>query len=344
VNAPNVPRVPPQRVLELGAYVVGLAFDAAGAKLAVATGAGRVHILGADPRDTTNPLIVDAHRGAALGFARGPDGASFVSGGDDGVALSIAADGARTELLALKGKWIDAVATHQAKRLTALISGRDIHLVKGSETLKLGPHPSSVTGISFSPDGSRLAASHYGGVTIWLTDRAGEKRALNWKGSHVTVAYAPNAKFLATSTQDNALHVWRLANAADMQMQGYPAKVKSLAWTKDGNWLLSSGADLVVCWGFAGKGPEGKPPLELTPQSAAATVSIVAAHPAAAYVAAGFSHGALEIADIAAKKMLPLAAPSDSPVSALAWADDGWRIAMGTESGRVLIVDLRPAR
>jgi WD40 repeat protein len=276
-------------------------------------------------------------------MALDPRGEAVVTGGDDGRLVRTGRDGASEELLAVKGRWFEAVAAHRATGALAALAGREVHLLGGAAPRTLGPHPSTVADLAFSPDGSRLAAAHYGGVSIWLTAKPGEAaRKLNWKGSHVAVRYAPSAKFLATATQENAIHVWRLANGADMQMQGYPAKPRSLAWTMDGTFLTSSGADAMVLWSFAGKGPEGQPPTEIAVHSREAVVAQVAAHPAAPFVAAGFSHGAIEIGDIAKRRTMPLSPPVDSPVSALAWSPDGWRLAAGTESGLLRLFDLRP--
>ena len=337
------PSGPPRRELDAGAYVVGIAFDATGSTLAFSTGAGQVAVLPSDPEGTQVPRAVTAHAGASLCFARGIDGTGFVSGGDDGRLVAIAADGGIAELAQARGKWFEAVAVHPARRLIAASVGKFVHLVTDGGTHVLGPHPSTVSDIGFSPDGSRLAAAHYGGTTVHLTARPADKpRQLAWKGSHLAVRYSPNAKFLATATQENALHVWRLASGADMQMQGYATKVKSLAWTSDSNWLLSGGVEICVCWGFAGKGPEGQPPMELTPSGAPSVITRVAAHPAAPFVLLGFADGAIQIADIAKKRVTPLAEPTGSPVSALDWSPDGWRLAAGTEAGTLRLVDLKP--
>jgi WD40 repeat protein len=343
MSADGASKAPPRREAELGAFVVGVAFDGTGSTLAAATGAGAMHLLAADPSVGDAPRMVELHRGAALGFARHPDGKSFVSAGDDGRLVRATCDGGVEDLLTIAGKWIDAVATHGAKNLIAAVVGREIHLLGPSGARVLAPHPSSVAAIAFSPDGTRLAAAHYGGVAIWLTQKAGESaKKLNWKGSHVAVAYSPNGRLLATGTQDNAIHFWRLASGADAQMQGFLAKARSLAWSADSNWLTSSGADTVVAWGFAGKGPEGMPPLELQPSANGVLLTQVCAHPAAPFIAFGGADGAVEIADLEKKRVMPLAGPCDSPVSALAWSPDGWRLAAGTESGKLRCFELKP--
>ena len=334
---------PPRRTLDLGAFVVGLAFDAAGKSLALSTGAGHVLFLPTDPASADAPHEVPVHRGASLCFARGPEPDSFLSGGDDGRLVRIAAQASPIDLVQAKGKWIESVAAHSGRRLVAASVGRVVQLVTEAGAHALGPHPSTVADIGFSPDGSRLAAAHYGGLTIHLTARPGDKpRSLAWKGSHLGVRYSPNSKFLASATQENALHVWRLASGADMQMQGYATKIRSLAWTSDGNWLLSGGVEICVCWGFAGKGPEGQPPLELQPSGEPSIITRVASHPAAPFVLLGFADGGVQIADIAKKRVTPLAEPTGSPVSALDWSPDGWRLAAGTEAGTLRLFDLRP--
>ena len=54
-------------------------------------------------------------------------------------------------------------------------------------------------------------------------------KPLAWRGSHVALKWSTDGKFIATGTQENDIHVWRIAQSTDMRMQGYPAKVKSLS-------------------------------------------------------------------------------------------------------------------
>jgi WD40 repeat protein len=329
--------LPPPRLHDFGAYISALAF--AGTTLGVAVGDGRVALM---PANGDVPDLPKAHKGAVLSLVRDPKGNGFYSGGDDGRLCRIGVDGSAAEIENFAGKWIESIATHPASGAIAVAAGKEARLIDDKLPFKFGPHPSTISDLGFSPDGSRLAVAHYGGVSVWNLKKPGEPaRKLNWKGSHIRLAYSPATKFLATSTQESALHVWRLADGSDMQMSGYPAKVKSLAWTRNGLHLASSGAPGFVIWPFAGRGPEGKPPKEFASSDEPAMVNVVAAHPNASVIAAGDVNGSIELGDVDQMKVLALKPVLNGPISALAWSDDGFAIAAGTEAGQVAIFDLR---
>ncbi len=138
--------------------------------------------------------------------------------------------------------------------------------------------------------------------------------------------------------QESALHGWRLSDGQHMRMSGYPSKTRALSFTRSGKWLATSGAEPVVLWPFTGGGPMGKSPSELGGADGV-LCSFVACHPQNEVVAAGFSDGLVLLGDIPAMRLLPVAAPGRGPVSALAWSADGSRLAFGTETGFVAVVD-----
>ena len=54
-------------------------------------------------------------------------------------------------------------------------------------------------------------------------------------GAALTLERRPDARFVITSMQENALHGWRLQpDKGHMRMSGYPGKVRSLSWSADG--------------------------------------------------------------------------------------------------------------
>ena len=81
-------------------------------------------------------------------------------------------------------------------------------------------------GLAFFPKGYRLAVAHYNGASLWFPNTAAAPDVLDWKGSHLDATVSPDARFVVTSMQENALHGWRLADRKDMRMTGYPAKTR----------------------------------------------------------------------------------------------------------------------
>jgi WD40 repeat protein len=332
---PDRKSLPPPHSLAYGAYVSGISFDPASALWGVGLGSGTVALVARGD----DPVMLPAHRGAVLSLAVHPAG-GFVTGGDDGRMVHVRREG-MTEIASLKGRWIERLATHTATGRIAAAVGKEAHLFGPGEPLVLGPHPSTVSDLALSPDGSRLACAHYGGVTVWnLQQPASPPRKLNWKGSHLFLSYAPNGRYLASSMQEAALHCWRLADGSDMQMSGYPAKVKSMAWTPDTKYLVSSGAPGFVCWPFVGKGPQGRPPVEFSGRKDEVLVTTVAGHPRDTLIAAGYLDGRIEIGDPDRKKILALPGTLGAAVSALAFSPDGFWLAAGAEDGSGALYDL----
>jgi WD40 repeat protein len=321
------------RAEDLGAWVVGAVFDAAG-RLAFALADGTLHRAGMEGTWDSSTV----HDGAVLSASADiKDG--WLTGGDDGKLMRTAPDGSVTQLFDAKGRWVDHVAAHEAG-LRAAAVGKALHILGPGGPLKTLTHPSSVGGIAFDAKGKRIAASHYNGASLWFVGAREDKpRVLEWKGSHHVIAFSPDGTHVVTAMQEPSLHGWRLTDGQHMRMSGYPGKTRSLSFTAKGRWLATSGAESVVLWPFFGGGPMGKAPTELAGGDNV-LCSAVACHPQHEIAAAGFSDGLVLIAEIASGKVVPVAPPSGGAVSALSWSPNGALLAFGTETGRAGLVDL----
>jgi WD40 repeat protein len=102
--------------------------------------------------------IVNAHDGAILCAAPHPSGDGLVTGGDDGRVVWSRAGGA-VELAAIKGRWIDAVATSAASGLIGFSAGRDLHVrdIADPAFIRVFTHEKSVAAIDFDAKGRRIA-------------------------------------------------------------------------------------------------------------------------------------------------------------------------------------------
>ena len=333
--------LPPARSVATDAPVAACAFNRDGTTVAFALGDGVVRVLPADVKAAAPDAAEPLHKGVVLALVGDPAGDGFVSGGDDGRVLRIAADGTSTELLAQKGKWFEHLVAHKTGAVAGS-AGKTMFLFRDGEVREFGPHPSTVAALDFSKDGSRVACAHYGGITVWSLSKgvALPPRRFAWQGSHVALRWSTDGKFIATGTQENDIHVWRVAQATDMRMQGYPAKVKSLSWTADARFLYTSSQPVFTAWPFTGKGPEGKPPLQFGDEGAG-LMTVVAAHPAAEFVAGGYDSGELQLGDIRTKRSVVLKMADGSAITCLAWSPDGFKLAVGNDRGDLLTIDLR---
>jgi WD40 repeat protein len=327
---------------ELGAYVVSACFDRAGARCAFALGDGTVHLAPIAARAEAWPSVA-VHDGGLLACAPDALPGGFVTGGDDGAFRRVGPDGTVAEIARPGSRWVEHVASHAEERgrgLLACAIGKAVHLFDAEGApLKTVQHPSSVTGLAFDAKGKRIAASHYNGASLWfVAARTDTPRVLEWKGSHTGVAVSPDGDAVVTSMQENALHGWRLSDGQHMRMSGYPAKTRSMSFSRNGRWLATSGADALVLWPFFGGGPMGKAPTELSGGDGVMCAA-VAFNPRHEAVAGGFADGLVVLADPGTSRILPVAPSGRGEVTALAWSPDGAFLAIGTAEGFAAIVD-----
>ena len=266
------------------------------------------------------------------------DGKKVYTGGDDGKVFAVDSAG-KVEALGQEKGWIDALAVRDGA--LAWSSGKTVRARDAKGEVKTFVAPSSVRGLGFFPKGYRLAVAHYGGASLWFPNVQGGVETLNWKGSHLDATVAPDARFVVTSMQENSLHGWRLSDKNDMRMTGYPAKTRSLAWSHDGAWLATSGAEGCIVWPFAGKdGPMGKAPRECGVR-ADVLVTAVAFHPGALVVAIGYDDGWVLLVRLtdAAEILARRTQGERDAVSALAFDAKGARLAFGTRGGAAGVLD-----
>lgn len=329
------------------APIVGVQVSRDGQTLAALTIDGDAVLMARETmRQSDEWRVVSVHDGA-LSFAQGCGEDSFLSGGEDGRVVSLAADGTATELHKGRG-WIDCLAstsTHYAFSCKKQVSLRE---AGGTEDLKSLEHPSAISGLAFDAKGRRLAASHYNGVSLWFVQSEDANvHSLTWKGSHTGLCMHPGGEAVVTSMQENELHGWRLSDGHNMRMSGYPRKIGSMDFTRKGRWLATSGADAAVLWPFFGGGPMGKAPMELARLPGLFT-TVVKTHPTDDIVAIGFEDGTVLLAEVGGDegRILPMCNGQRSggvnrgAVTSLTFTPQGGGLIFGTEEGYVGVVDL----
>ena len=290
--------------------------------------------------DAADGRRLPAHPDGAI-LVAASDGRRLVTGGDDGRVVATDATGAMETIADEKGKWIDAVATHEGA--IAWSAGRNARARAPRGEVKTLDLPSTCRGLAFFTKGYRLAAAHYNGATLWFPN-AGKPELLTWAGSHLDATISPDNRFLVTSMQENTLHGWRIADAKHMRMSGYPGKTRSFSWSHDGKWLATSGSDACIIWPFSGKeGPMGQPPRECGVR-VNVPVTRVAFHPGALVVAIGYEDGMVMLARISDGSEIlvrrPVEEPRNARITTLAWNAKGARLLFGAENGEAGLLAL----
>ena len=98
-------------------------------------------------------------------------------------------------------KWVDCVASHKDTKVCS--SGKTVYIwTKNKDKPQTLEHQSTVAGLAFDNKGKRLAVSRYGGVTVWkLNNKKWTASNFTWKGSHGTVTFSPDTKYIVTAMQ-----------------------------------------------------------------------------------------------------------------------------------------------
>ena len=313
-----------------------------GRNIAVGLGNGSVVVFGAD--GSAGPDLT-GHDAAVTGLAA--LGSTLYSVAQDGklVAHDLL-NGSSTVLLSKPGKWVDTVVASPKTGHIVCVVGREVLVIptamssQDATDASFANHPSSVSDLAFSPDGKRIAASHYNGVTIWPIDGQSHGETLKWKGYHIGVSWSPDGRFVVSSTQERELHVWDMLEDKDFRLGGYPSKTHELAWTSPDAGpvkLACSGADVITAWPFGDVGPGRLPPVEIG-YVYTGRVSTVAPHPTRPWVAGGYTTGTVLVGGLQKGEAAFARIADSQEITGLAWTPDGAMLASGTRGGRVDLI------
>ncbi|MEA4856980.1 WD40 repeat domain-containing protein [Solidesulfovibrio sp.] len=330
--------VPGLRTAAIGAYVSGCAVSPDGDTAAYALGDGRLVRLDTASGEAAS---VDAHDGGVLSLAAAPQG--FVTGGDDGRVALTRPDGRTTELARFPGQWIEHVGASRDGSVLAAARGKAVVLFRGEDLApQLLPElPAVIGGLAVRRDGRAVAASHYDGVTVYAPPRPDARgNTFDGPGANLTLVFSDDGAKMACATQDKSVRVYDLAQSAGYLLEGYPAKVRCLCFSPDGNMLWTGGEQAFVGWPVDAATDPARREAVVFGAFEHGLLGAVAAHPVLPLVAGGFDGGVIFLGSPERRGAAPLLVLENRRVTSLAWSTDGRRLVGGGDGGAAFFMDM----
>ena len=317
----------------LADHVIRLEWSRAGVIAAACVG-GPIHLLHASTGLTLR--VLEGHRIGTQCLSWSHDGRLLASGGQDGkVRIWSPNSDEPVRVLDAGSSWVEQVAFAPDSYLLATAAGRNLRLwnAQGELAQTYPQHPSTISDIQWPPGGLFLTSGCYGQLATFTPDKAEPVKQFRWKGSILTVAWSPDGNYVATGNQDSSVHFWFRKSAKDLEMSGYPTKVRELSWDASSRYLATGGSAIVIIWDCSGKGPAGSTPIQLEAHDT--LLSALAYQHRGELLASGCQNGLVCVWN-PRKRRTPLASSQlDAAVTRIHWSPDDRALAASSANGLV---------
>ncbi len=321
-------------------HVSSLAWSPDGTTLAAAAVGGPIHLFAAA---TGKPLhVLPGHGFGTTGIAWSASGRHFASVGQDGkVRFWDVTAGEELRNVAGGAAWVDRLAWCPRQDLLATAAGKKLRFwaANGELVREVADHPSTIADIQWKPREQVLASATYGQLALWGPDAEVPTQRFEWKGSMLVLAWSPDGATIATGDQDATVHFWTLSTGEDLEMAGYPTKVRELSWDPTSRFLATGGGGVPCVWDCSGKGPAGSAPCSSRPIRIG-WPRLLFRKPVLFLPPRGLM--ACSPCGIPANNWAALAlAKQEAPLAQLCWAPDDRALATGAEDGTLVRFDVR---
>ncbi len=320
----------------LADHVIGLDYSADGALLVAASIAGPISVF-----DSNSGRLKHAIKGHSIGSAAvecHPNSPTLATCGQDGKARVWNLETGEQSLELDGGAaWVERVAWNRDGSLLATAAGKKVRVwdwPSGKLVQEYAEHASTVADLAWEPGAGRLSVGVYGGVFHYDPTKSEADEHYEWRGSPLKLAWSPDGKMLAHGNQDASVHFWYAHDSQELNMSGYPSKIRELSWDFRSRYLATGGGNAVCIWDCSGTGPEGSTPNMMPAQSG--TVSAVMWQRRGTLLASGDTNGRVCLWQPANRTPLVGGATFEgTEISALTWSRDDKQLALGSGIGAV---------
>lgn len=239
--------------------------------------------------------------------------------------------------------WLDTLQWHPQKSLLAYAVGREVHILDLEQDVIIATLPfenSSIFDLSWHPKQDYLAVSGDGGVKVWnLNDLDSSPYQLEVPGASLTVAWSKEGNYLASGNLDRTLSILAWDNPPPWLMQGFPGKVRKLAWSNfspdQSPQIATACLEGIIIWQQEKKGGQWQNTVLENHQGFVRDLSF---HPSQPILASASDDGRIILwQDQKSIKTLKI---ETGGFSSLQWHKQGNYLAAGTSHGEVLIWEL----
>ena len=323
-------------------HVIDLAWSPDGKYIAAASVLGPVTIFEGRRRAAIHAF--EGHEFGTMSIAWRPDSKVLASAGQDGkIRLWDMASGEATHSLDGGAAWVEHVAWSGGnKPILVSAAGRQLKLwnAVGDLVREYPDHQSTISGFQWRPRVRQLASIAYGGVTLWDPQQSEPVRRLEWRGSSLVIEWSPDGKYIATGDQDSTVHFWIMSTGEDLQMSGYPTKVRELSWDATSRYLATGGGQEVAVWDCSGRGPANTDPIMLSGHQD--SLSVVRFQHRGKLLASGGADGLVYVWQLRGplRSLAVHEVALTAGVTSLVWSPNDQNIAVGDESGGVSVFSI----
>jgi WD40 repeat protein len=325
--------------MELDDCVISAAWSPDGRRLAAATASGTVVVV--DASDGSVHQQLPGHNFGATTVAWSRTGSRLASAGQDGtIQFWDCATGRQLAAVDGGSSWVEHLAWCPVLDELASAAGRIVRVwnADGELVREYAPLSNTASALAWRPGARRLAVSSYGGITMWEGEQLEPIRRFRWKGSIVTMSWSPDSRYLATGDQDSTVHFWIVRTGRDLQMWGYPRKVRELSWDRTSRYLATGGGAVPTIWDCAGKGPEGTKPIQLAAHEVPLTV-LTYQHAGPLLASADEDGEVFYWRPAGNNKPLARTGLRDS-ISHMSWSPDDRLMALGSGRGELAVAEV----